>query len=184
MLSRAICRLLNVQSLVHHRSPHQYMMSSDTSWHNEPPYQIQPPDQFGPVHWTARCQCGLVTYKINREKPLDAKYCHCRTCQVLHGAPFQWAAILPKSSISFDNGVRGLAFYDSANRTQGHHLPCKVSCEHCRSPIMDEGRNMALVFPTLVDFGEKGREVWEPRYVVFICLFLFCGGYNAGKGSG
>ena len=181
MVSRAIPRLLNLQSPIHHRIPHQYIMSSNTntSWHNEPPYQIQPPDQFGPVHWTARCQCGLITYKINRERPLDAKYCHCRTCQALHGAPFQWAAILPKSSISFDNGVRGLTFFDSAHRTKEHHLPCKVSCEHCRSPIMDEGRNMALVFPTLVNFGGKGREGWEPRYVLLsIDLFPFCGGWG------
>lgn len=31
------------------------------------------------------CHCGRVKYWLKRDKPLDAKYCHCRGCQVLHG---------------------------------------------------------------------------------------------------
>jgi hypothetical protein len=54
-------------------------------WKQRPPYLIQPPEEFGPVKWQAKCQCGQVTYKISREKPLKAKYCHCRGCQVMHG---------------------------------------------------------------------------------------------------
>ncbi|KAL9618697.1 MAG: hypothetical protein Q9204_008370 [Flavoplaca sp. TL-2023a] len=29
-----------------------------------------------------------------------------------------------------------------------------VSCAYCRTPIMDEGRNMILLFPTLIDFKD------------------------------
>lgn len=54
-------------------------------WKRRPPYLIQSPEEFGPVKWQAKCQCGQVTYKISREKPLKAKYCHCRGCQVMHG---------------------------------------------------------------------------------------------------
>jgi hypothetical protein len=31
------------------------------------------------------CNCTRVQYQLRREKPLAAKYCHCRACQVLHG---------------------------------------------------------------------------------------------------
>ena len=31
------------------------------------------------------CHCGRVKYWLRREKPLDATYCHCHGCQVLHG---------------------------------------------------------------------------------------------------
>jgi hypothetical protein len=27
-----------------------------------------------------------VQYQLSREKPLDAKFCHCKTCQVIHGS--------------------------------------------------------------------------------------------------
>jgi hypothetical protein len=67
----------------------------------------------------------------------------------------------------FENGTEGLAFYQSGERTLGHDLPCKVSCAYCRTPIMDEGRRMVLLFPTLIKFGSKAqRDLFYPRQVV------------------
>ena len=84
----------------------------------------------------------------------------------LPGAPFQWAAIFHKSDVAFDRGAEGLSFYRSSTCSAAHDLPCKVRCAHCGAPIMDEGRNMALVFPTLVEFrGGAERELFEPQYV-------------------
>lgn len=74
------------------------------------------------------------------------------------GAPFQWAAIFPKSSITFDRGVRGLEFYCSSHYTREYEVPAKVSCSYCRTPIMDEGRNVCLLFPESIEFGEEEEE--------------------------
>ncbi|KAL1959907.1 hypothetical protein VTO42DRAFT_575 [Malbranchea cinnamomea] len=71
------------------------------------------------------------------------------------------------SDISFDNGPHGLAFYDSSSKLREHNPPCKVSCQHCRSPIMDEGRNMALIFPDLIDLGEDGKKIFTPSCHIF-----------------
>lgn len=60
-------------------------MHGDDSWKYRAPYQIQKDDEFGPVKWEAMCHCGNVQYQIKQERPLAAKYCHCRACQVLHG---------------------------------------------------------------------------------------------------
>ncbi|TPX23812.1 hypothetical protein DIZ76_013155 [Coccidioides immitis] len=125
-----------------------------SKWHDDPPYAVQPPEEFGTVYWRASCCCGQVKYQLNRKKPLDAKFCHCVGCQKLHGAPFQWAAIFHKSDINFLNGPRGLDFYQSGENLREHKLPCKVLCSHCHSPIMDEGRNVILLFPELIDLGE------------------------------
>lgn len=57
----------------------------EESWKHRPPYQVQTPDEFGPVKWRGKCHCGQVRYQLNREVPLNAKYCHCRGCQVMHG---------------------------------------------------------------------------------------------------
>ena len=37
------------------------------------------------VRYEGGCHCGRVKYQLSREKPLSSKYCHCTTCQVIHG---------------------------------------------------------------------------------------------------
>jgi len=107
------------------------------------------------ARYSARCHCGAVCYEVQAE-PLDAKICHCRDCQVLHGAPMQWAAIFAKSDVRFVRGVEHLRFYHSQQRRylapEVRSLPCKVSCRECGTPIADEGRRMWLAFPTLFEF--------------------------------
>lgn len=103
------------------------------------------------------CHCGQVSYWLSRDRPLASKFCHCRDCQKMHGAPFQWAAIFHKTDLAFDRGVDGLAFYNSGSKKTNHDLPCKVSCGHCGSRIMDEGRNMVLLFPGLLHFDEQEK---------------------------
>ncbi len=74
----------------------------------------------------------------------------------LTGTAFQWAAIFQKEDINFTNGHHDLVWYDSGEKTTRHKLPCKITCSYCRSPIMDEGRNMILLFPSLINF--KGNK--------------------------
>ena len=106
--------------------------------------------------YRARCHCGAVSYEV-RDDPVDAKICHCRDCQTLHGAPMQWAAIFHKRDVRFSAGVDRLRFFNGALNLVERVLPCKVSCSVCGTPIADEGRNMWLAFPTLFDFGTPPR---------------------------
>ncbi|KAJ9603031.1 hypothetical protein H2200_012326 [Cladophialophora chaetospira] len=155
---------------------HQHQAGNSTDrdidqWKHKEPYKVHDTernDNFD-VKWEGSCHCGKVTYQLSRDKPLAAKYCHCTTCQRLHGAPFQWAAIFHKSDINFTNGVHELGWYDPTNKDTSHHLPCKVSCAYCRAPIMDEGRNMILLFPPLVkDINtKKAREAFRPTCHMF-----------------
>ncbi|KAK3346377.1 Mss4-like protein [Lasiosphaeria hispida] len=154
--------------------PRQQQAGSSTDreedqWKYRPPYSIRNnPDDF-PVKWRGKCHCGAVEYQLSRDKPLASKYCHCTTCQRLHGAPFQWAAIFHKTDINFIKGHHDLGWYDSANKSTTHHLPCKVQCAFCRTPIMDEGRNMILLFPTLIEGIDtpKGREAFAAQNHMF-----------------
>ena len=59
--------------------------SDEDDWTKRPPYSIRSPEEFGPVKWRGKCQCGQVTYQLSRDRPLKAKFCHCRGCQVMHG---------------------------------------------------------------------------------------------------
>lgn len=55
-------------------------------------------------------------------------------------------------------------YWHTGERSNDYILPCKVSCKTCRTPIMDEGRNMVLLFPTLVQFPDhKAKQKFHPR---------------------
>ena len=109
-------------------------------------------DESFVAKYRARCCCGAVRYEV-RADPVDAKVCHCRACQVLHGAPMQWAAIFRKRDVRLVSGIEELRFYNSEIDRLERVLPCKVSCGRCRTLIADEGRRMWLAFPSLFDFG-------------------------------
>ncbi|KAI4214244.1 MAG: hypothetical protein LQ351_003329 [Letrouitia transgressa] len=138
------------------------------AWKHRPPYAIHNSSEHFEARYRGACHCGRVQYQLSREKPLDCKYCHCLTCQKLHGAPFQWCAIFHKTDINFTHGHHDLGWYDPSSQSTAHHLPCKVSCAYCRTPIMDEGRNMILLFPSLIDFeSEHDRKNFAARCHMF-----------------
>ena len=132
-----------------------------------PEYARVDDDAFTPRYW-ASCHCGAVRYEVSAD-PLDAKICHCRTCQSLHGAPMQWAAIFHKRHVRLTRGIEHLRFYSDALDRAERVAPCKVSCARCGTPIADEGRRMWLAFPTLFDFGEVGElpEAFRPTCHIF-----------------
>jgi hypothetical protein len=121
--------------------------------------------------YRARCFCGAVRYETSAE-PVGAKICHCRGCQILHGAPMQWAAIFHKHDIRLTNGMGHLRFYNSEMRRDERVVPCKLSCVRCGTPIADEGRTMWLAFPTLFDFGTPRRvpEAFKPSCHIFYSM--------------
>jgi hypothetical protein len=70
--------------------PHQYQAGSGTShkeehWKERPPYRIQDKEAGFDVKWRGKCHCGAVQYELSSDKPLASKYCHCTTCQRMHG---------------------------------------------------------------------------------------------------
>ncbi|KAI5854404.1 Mss4-like protein [Tricharina praecox] len=136
---------------------------------DRPPYSAAPGGSSPfPTVLTASCFCSTVQYSLSRSSPLDAKFCHCSTCQRLHGAPFQWAAIVHKTDVLFTKGREDLVYYNPGEKSSEYTLPCKVACKRCRTPIMDEGRNMLLLFPTLIRFGGVAeKRKWYPSCHIF-----------------
>ncbi|KAI0471825.1 glutathione-dependent formaldehyde-activating, GFA [Xylariaceae sp. FL0804] len=140
----------------------------DDDWKNRPPYRTTDTNQEFDKKYTAHCHCGRVKYWLSRDRPLASKFCHCIDCQALHGAPFQWAAIFHKEDLHFENGAENLAFYHSSTKQTHYQLPIKVSCAYCHAPIMDEGRNMVLMFPSIIKFGDaEHKKLFDPQCHIF-----------------
>ncbi|KKY38814.1 hypothetical protein UCDDA912_g01181 [Diaporthe ampelina] len=135
----------------------------DIAWRTAHPYEQPSDDDDFKAEWEGSCHCGSIKYHLSREKPLSSKYCHCVDCQRMHAAPFQWAAIFHKSDFRFLNGTKGLNFYSPSLRRPLHDLPCKVYCETCHTPIMDEGRRMIMLFPELLKgiHSQRGKEAFK-----------------------
>ncbi|KAJ8127892.1 hypothetical protein O1611_g5745 [Lasiodiplodia mahajangana] len=113
----------------------------DNDWHNRPPYRTTEANESFKKRHTAHCHCG---------------------------APFQWAAIFHKEDLHFENGAQGLAFYHAPTRNTHYELPVKVSCAYCHSPIMDEGRNMVLMFPGIIKFeNAEDKKLFDPQCHIF-----------------
>ncbi|KAA8642904.1 DUF4267 domain-containing protein [Aspergillus tanneri] len=70
--------------------------------------------------------------------------------------------------MTFTQGPSGLTFYSAANRSHQYETPTKVSCSYCQTPIMDEGRNMCLIFPSSIEYGED-YEKWRNAFEVDFC---------------
>jgi hypothetical protein len=135
--------------------------------------------------YRAGCHCKAVRYAVSAD-PVDAKICHCTTCQKLHGAPMQWAAIFHKQHVRFLAGIDHLRFYNSERDENERILPCKVSCGLCGTPIADEGRRMWLAFPSLFDFGDAPTvpDSFKPTCHIFYGMRLIDMNDDLPKWSG
>ncbi|KAH8100898.1 Mss4-like protein [Cristinia sonorae] len=121
---------------------------------HKPPYNWKSEGGLFKPKYMSECWCGNLAFEFHGD-PVDAKHCHCRQCQHLHGAPFQWAVIFPKTSVRLiRNENNSLHFFSTEKRTGEHYVPCKVSCDVCRSPIFDEGRNTVLAYPGSFKFKD------------------------------
>lgn len=66
-------------------------------WKYREPYRIHTNEDFHSLY-EGSCHCGRVQYSLSREKPLASKFCHCTTCQRLHGAFVPRSNMPPASS--------------------------------------------------------------------------------------
>lgn len=113
--------------------------------------------------YSGSCYCSLIQYELSSD-PLQAMYCHCETCQTLHGTPFQWAAVVPKDAVSFSPGsLANLVFFSASDEKDvwDDTVPVKLGCKQCHAPVADEGRNMMLMLPPFIKFDRdaSGRKV-------------------------
>lgn len=139
------------------------------------------------IYLCRECWCGNLSFEFHGD-PVDAKHCHCRQCQHLHGAPFQWAVIFPKvryfsiqlnslrafidvlkTSVRMIKNISdSLHFFSTETGAGDHYVPCKVSCNKCRSPIFDEGRRTVLAYPGSFKFKDHKVPIdFQPTAHIF-----------------
>eukprot|EP01065_Artemidia_motanka_P019740 TRINITY_DN23576_c0_g1_i1.p1 TRINITY_DN23576_c0_g1~~TRINITY_DN23576_c0_g1_i1.p1 ORF type:complete len:499 (+),score=74.60 TRINITY_DN23576_c0_g1_i1:66-1562(+) len=134
------------------------------SWRDEAPYKQNL--EVASIH-KAHCYCKRVVYDVV-EEPVASKLCHCTLCQRIHGAPYQWALLFHKDSVSFVAGWEHLKFYspdkDTVYTAETRELPCKVSCSHCGSWIADEGRRMWMAMGSAFVSEGARRSDWPQSF--------------------
>lgn len=142
---------------------------SSDDWKKSPPYAATEDKQKNKkALFTGNCHCHDVTFEIYVDKPKGSHYCHCDTCQKLHGSAMHWSVVIPKDEMLFTSSPDKLSFYRTEDQRNAHELPCKLSCARCHSPIADEGRNMMLMYPSTWNFDKfADRQNWLPDKHIF-----------------
>ena len=88
------------------------------------------------------CACGTVRYRLKSE-PFDAGWCHCRTCQLVSGAPAMAFASVPAGHYVFTRGEERVGRFESSSF--GH----RRFCGECGTPLTIEVRHQ----PETIDFA-------------------------------
>src|SRR5690349_6136954 len=73
---------------------------------------------------TGGCACGALRYALESE-PFDPGWCHCRTCQLVSGAPAMAFASVPAGGLVFTRGE------DRRKRFQASHFGQRQYCAVC-----------------------------------------------------
>jgi len=142
--------------------------SSGDDWKQQPPYAPEDPKKPKTAVFKGCCHCHDVTFEIYTKEPKGSHFCHCDTCQKLHGSAAHWSSVMPKTDVLFTCSTDKLSFYRTEDQKTEHILPCKLSCARCHSPIADEGRNMMLMYPSTFDWQNKeDREPFLPDRHIF-----------------
>ena len=74
------------------------------------------------------CACGSVRYRL-ASVPFDAGWCHCRTCQLVSGAPAMVFASVPEGDFAWTKGA------DRVRRFKSSSFGHREYCGDCGTPF-------------------------------------------------
>jgi len=116
-------------------------------WKHRAPYKVHDNDPNFHARYTGSCHCGKVTYQLSREKPLDSKYCHCTTCQKIHGTLLPYpsspcskthtnAAVQEHPSSGPPSSTKKISISPMEFTTSaGTRVPRKLPCINCPAKL-------------------------------------------------
>ena len=74
------------------------------------------------------CACGAVRYRLN-SAPFDTGWCHCRTCQLVSGAPAMVFSTVNAGDFDFVKGAEEVREFASSSFGRRQH------CGQCGTPL-------------------------------------------------
>ncbi len=78
---------------------------------------------------TGGCLCGTVRYRL-ASAPVDAGWCHCRTCQLNSGSPAMVFASVPSADFVIEGGAEAIRRYPSSENAE------RWFCGRCGTPLL------------------------------------------------
>ena len=80
---------------------------------------------------TGGCLCGAVRYELT-SAPFDCGWCHCRTCQLVSGAPAMVFATVASGGLVWTKGAEKVQSIESSSFGR------RTRCGECGSPFTIE----------------------------------------------
>ena len=107
-----------------------------------------------------RCLCGKVQFFAS-STPMHQFYCHCRSCQTAHSAPFVAGAQFPVSEVRVIGDTRIVRVTSHPEATP------RVTCSDCGTRVMNMSPRVRTLFPALCDRADWFRPTmhiqWRDR---------------------
>ena len=110
-----------------------------------------------PKIYTGQCYCGATEVSVLGE-PLASGYCHCKSCQSFHGAPFIRWSVWPSDAVTVNGAL---------NQTDKNPALARSTCASCGGKMMGvlTEAGMTVVFPNvLTDSGLKFKPQMHKYY--------------------
>jgi hypothetical protein len=104
-----------------------------------------------------------VTFEVDGD-PIVQLYCHCRSCQLAHAAPFVAAAVFPARSVRYEGETRAVTVTARADASR------RFMCTKCGTKVINEPVPQArAIFPALCEttdwFKPSMHVQWTDRVI-------------------
>ena len=89
---------------------------------------------------TGRCQCGEVTYSLNKDKIISGHHCHCKDCQRTTGSGKATILFIAKKYVDLNGELK----YFESKGTSGSHVR-RGFCPICGSGVLSYTKELSHI---------------------------------------
>jgi len=90
---------------------------------------------------SGRCQCGEITYSLDKEKVISAHHCHCKDCQRTTGSGKATILFIAKKYVDLNGELK---FFESKG-SSGSHVR-RGFCSNCGSGILSYAKEISRIY--------------------------------------
>tara|TARA_B100001250_G_scaffold384557_1_gene379485 strand:+ start:3946 stop:4395 length:450 start_codon:yes stop_codon:yes gene_type:complete len=87
-----------------------------------------------------RCQCGEITYSLNKDKIISGHHCHCKDCQRTTGSGKATILFIARKYVDLNGELK----YFESKGTSGSHVR-RGFCANCGSGVLSYSKELSHI---------------------------------------
>ena len=115
---------------------------------------------------SGRCQCGDITYTLDKNKVISTHHCHCKDCQRTTGSGKATILFIAKKYVDLNGELK---FFESKG-SSGSHVR-RGFCPNCGSGILSYSKEISLLIMTKATINRQPEGKRKNERLVPLSLF-------------